>query len=85
MNADHWKTLITIAPDERLQHEGSQLGGFMQEEDIDTYAVYGQDGTKTGEVVVRDRTAVKGFRRTIRVTQDDASGTRTLDTAYDVR
>ena len=81
---DHWRTLITLAPDQQLQHEGHRMTGFMQEEDIDTYAVVGAEGVKAGEVVVRDHTAVKGFKRTIRVTQHDATGKQLLDTAYTV-
>lgn len=82
--ADHWESLVTLAPGQTLKHEGHKTSGFMSEEDIDTYAVVGADGTKAGEVVVRDHTAVKGFKRSIRVTQTDAAGKQLLDTAYDV-
>ncbi|WP_422012724.1 hypothetical protein [Roseateles sp.] len=80
----HWKTLIALAPDQELKSEGSRMAGFMAEEDVDTYAVVGSDGVKAGEVVVRDHTNVKGFKRTIRVTQSDAAGKQLLDTAYNV-
>lgn len=85
MEADHWKSIVALAVGEELKHESHRMTGFMQEEDVDTYAIVGADGAKTGEVIVRDHTAVKGFRRSIRVTQVDIAGKQTLDTSYDVR
>jgi hypothetical protein len=82
--ADHWKTLITLAPGQQLKKGAHKTSGFMGEEDIDTYAVVSSDGVNVGEVVVRDHTAVKGFRRSIRVMQTGAAGEQLLNTAYEV-
>jgi len=84
MNQDEWKKMIILGEGETLKHEGSRTRGFMDEEDIDTYSIVRQDGTTVGSVTVCDHTAVRGFRRTIRVMQHDASGSTLLDEAYTV-
>lgn len=52
----------------------------MQETDVDTYSIVGADGTITGSVKVTDHTAVKGFKRTVRVLQKDADGRVVVET-----
>ncbi len=84
MDHDDWKTMIILGEGEALRHEGSRTKGFMQEEDIDTYSIIRSDGTKVGSVTVRDHTAVKGFRRTIHVTQNDVAGKQVMDKSYTV-
>lgn len=69
-----WKDKLILEPGETLQHTGSSMEGFMQETDVDTYDVISADGSRVGIVTVRDHTAVKGFRRTISVSQRDQSG-----------
>ena len=54
----------------------------MEETDIDTYAVLGPSGTKVGSVAVSDHTAVRGFRRTVQVTQKDATGNVVVEKSY---
>lgn len=84
MNADHWKTLAILDQGDTLKFEGSRTKGFMEEEDIDTYAVLGAGGEKKGEIVINDHTAVKGFRRTIQFTQKDCNGKTLKQEAYTV-
>jgi hypothetical protein len=70
-----WKHKIVLNAGESLSFVGSSMKGFMQETDVMTYNVVGSDGAKVGTVVVEDHTAVKGFRRTITVSQKDNEGT----------
>jgi len=84
MHQDHWRTQIVLSEGEGLTHEGSRTTGFMGEEDIDSYSVVSADGIKVGVVTVRDHTAVRGFRRTIRVTQTDLAGKVIVETSYAV-
>ena len=74
--------MILLNEGEELKHEESRMTGFMQEEDIDTYSVVEPNGKKTGSVTVRDHTAVKGFRRTIHVTQVDSVGRVVIEKSY---
>lgn len=84
MHADHWKTQIILGAGEELKYDGSRTSGFMEEEDITTYSIVASEGTKVGSVVVRDHTAVRGFRRTIRITQTNLNGQVLVETAYTV-
>lgn len=84
MNQDQWRQKIVVGSDEELKHEGSRTKGFMEETDIDTYSIVRADGTKTGSVTVSDHTAVRGFRRTVRVTQTDAAGKVIVEESYTV-
>lgn len=77
-----WKEKLILSEGETLKHLGSKTAGFMGETDIDTYAVVRPDGTEAGSVKVEDHTAVKGFRRTITVTQTDASGKEIVHTSF---
>jgi hypothetical protein len=69
-----WKTKIILAAGETTKPTGSRSTGFMQETDVYDYDVVAADGTKVGNITVEDHTAVKGFKRTVTVTQTDASG-----------
>jgi hypothetical protein len=69
-----WKSKIILESGETTQFVGRTSKGFMGETDVDTFNVIAADGTKMGDVTVEDHTAVKGFRRTITVTQRDAAG-----------
>ena len=82
MKPDDWRNMLTLHEGEELRHDNFRTTGFMLEEDIDTYSIIGLDGKKTGEVTVRDHTAVKGFRRTIRVIQADSVGRVVFETSY---
>jgi hypothetical protein len=84
MDANHWKTLLILDQGDTLKFEGSRTKGFMEEEDIETYSVLGADGSKKGEVVINDHTAVKGFRRTIQFAQRDSSGKTLKQEVYTV-
>jgi len=82
MNADDWRKMIVLQDGESLEHESHRTKGFMEETDIDTYAVLGPSGTKVGSVAVSDHTAVRGFRRTVQVTQKDATGNVVVEKSY---
>lgn len=69
-----WKDKVVLREGEKLEHQGSKVSGFMGETDIDTYAIVDANGIQTGTVVVEDHTAVKGFKRTITVTQTNLQG-----------
>ncbi len=84
MDADHWKTLLILEQGDTLKFEGSRTKGFIEEEDIQTYSVIRSDGCKKGQVVINDHTAVRGFRRTIQFTQQDAHGKTLKQEAYTV-
>lgn len=84
MSVDAWKQDIQLKEGERLIHQHSKSQGFMQEEDVDTYAVQAADGSNCGTVVVSDHTAVKGFRRTIFVTQKDSNSKTIFEKRYPI-
>jgi hypothetical protein len=84
MNAEDWQKLIVLGQGESLKHEGHRTKGFMEEEDIDTYAVLGANGAKVGSVTVSDHTAVRGFRRTVQVIQKDVNGNVIVEKSYTV-
>lgn len=77
-----WKSKIILKQGEELKHESTSISGFMQETDIDVYAVVREDGTPGGSVKVEDHTAVKGFKRTIWVVQKDNDGMVIVDTRF---
>ena len=54
----------------------------MQEEDVEIYSILNQDGAVGGSVKVTDHTAVKGFRRTLRVAQTDNDGKTVVDKSW---
>ena len=82
MNADDWQKFIVLNQGESLKHEKHRTKGFMEEEDIDTYSILATTGSKVGSVTVSDHTAVNGFRRTVRVTHEDANGNVVLEKSY---
>lgn len=84
MNEDEWRKMIVLQEGESLKHESHRTKGFMEETDIDTYAVLGLSGVKIGLVTVSDHTAVRGFRRTVQVTQEDAIGNVVVEKSYSV-
>lgn len=69
-----WQSKVILKEGELLKHVSSRTKGFMEEEDIDEYSIQAADGSKTGSVTVNDHTAVRGFKRTITMTQYDANG-----------
>jgi hypothetical protein len=77
-----WKNKITLKPGEELKHEKSSTSGFMQETDVDIYAIVREDGSPGGSVKVEDHTAVKGFKRTVWVVQTDQDGKVIVDTRF---
>lgn len=84
MNANDWKNHITLNDGESLVHQNSRTSGFMGEEDIDTYAIQRVDGIFNGSVIVKDHTAVKGFRRTIYVVQMDINNKIIFEKRYEI-
>lgn len=74
-----WKDKVIVAPDCSLRHKQSRTKGFMQETDIYEYDIVDARGEVVGTVVVTDHTAVRGFRRTIRLQQRDKSGATIVD------
>jgi hypothetical protein len=84
MNVDDWKKFILLNEGESLKHEGHRTKGFMEEEDVDTYSVLAANGATMGSVTVSDHTAVRGFRRTIQVTQEDSNGKVLVEKSYTV-
>lgn len=80
-----WEEKINLKEDEELMHESHKASGFMQETDTDIYSVIRKNGTKTGTVEVVDHTAVKGFRRTIRVLHTDITGKTIVDVSFSPR
>ena len=77
-----WKSRVILNDGESLRHDRSSTEGFMQETDIDIYSIVQPDGTVTGSVSVTDHTAVKGFKRTMRVVQVDAHGKGVVDESF---
>lgn len=49
-----------------------------------THDMIGNDGALTGAVLVEEHTAVKGFKRTLRVQQRDVSGKVVVEDAWTV-
>lgn len=84
MAPDHWKNQVVLNEGEKLRHEGSRTAGSMGEEDIDSYIVINASGEMVGSVVVRDHTAIRGFRRSIHFTQYDLSEKVIRDRRYEV-
>lgn len=84
MNGNDWKSLILLKPRDVLRSEGVRVGGFLAEEDIESYSIIDENGKFTGSITVRDHTAVKGFRRTIGIIQRDEFGKVVLDKTYTV-
>lgn len=82
MSDDDWRKMIILQDGESLTHESHRTKGFMEETDIDTYAVLCPSGTKVGSVTVTDHIAVKGFRRTVQFTQKDANGNVVAENSY---
>lgn len=82
MKMADWNNRVKLADGQKLDLVGSKSKGFMQETDVTTYNVVDQDGTLCGDVTITDHTAVKGFKRTIRVVQRDAAGEAIVDEAW---
>lgn len=80
MTEPDWNAKVQLRAGETLRHEGSKAEGFMQETDVNTYSIIDAAGSVTGSVKVTDHTAVKGFKRTVRVVQKDATGKIIVDT-----
>ncbi|MEM5367218.1 hypothetical protein V4C53_14430 [Paraburkholderia azotifigens] len=74
-----WKDKIILNDGEVLRHDRPFSQGFVQEEDVDLYSIVNAIGTTTGKIQVTDHTAVKGFRRTVRVLQTDSAGKVIID------
>jgi hypothetical protein len=79
MTEPDWRGKLHLRDGETLRHEESKVEGFMQETDVDTYSIVNGAGSVTGTVRVTDHTAVKGFKRTVRVVQKDANGRVVLE------
>jgi hypothetical protein len=77
-----WRDRLKLADGETLILVEAKLTGFMQESDVEMYNVVAPDGAIRGTVVATDHTAVKGFRRTLRVVQRDAAGETIVDEAW---
>jgi len=69
-----WRQRVVLKPGETLRHLRSLTKGFMGETDVEDYEVLAADGTIVGSVTVEDHTAVRGFQRTISVTQRTVEG-----------
>lgn len=69
-----WRSKLILNDGEALKKTGSATKGFMGETDVDLYDIVNTNGGVTGSVKVEDHTAVKGFRRTLTVTQRNSSG-----------
>lgn len=69
-----WREKLQLNDGESLKHSGSRTKGFMQETDIESFDILDKSGTKVGYVVLEDHTAVKGFKRTISLSQKNAEG-----------
>ncbi len=74
-----WKLHVILKEGETLKHASSSTQGFMQETDVDVYSVVGADGAVVGSVTVTDHTAVRGFKRTVKVVQKDDVGKVVVD------
>ena len=77
-----WKSRVVLNDGESLRHDRASSEGFMQETDIDIYSIVQPDGTVTGSVRVTDHTAVREFKRTVRVIQNDAHGRVVVDESF---
>lgn len=74
-----WKDKLRLKDGESLELERRYMEGFMQETDVEVYRIVSYTGEVTGRVKYTDHTAVRGFRRTIRVVQTDANGDTVVD------
>ncbi len=74
-----WKTKVILREGQVLRHVSSKTQGFMQETDLDSYEIVDAEGAVTGTVLKEEHIAVKGFKRTVRITQKDNSGSVIVD------
>jgi hypothetical protein len=74
-----WKEKLQLKDGESLKLERRYSEGFMQETDVEVYRIVDGTGDVTGQVKYTDHTAVRGFRRTLRVVQTDATGKTVVD------
>lgn len=77
-----WEERVKLAHGQGLKLTGTKSKGFMQETDVSTYDIVDEIGMVCGEVTVTDHTAVKGFKRSIRVVQRDVAGVVVVDEAW---
>jgi hypothetical protein len=77
-----WSGRVILGAGEKLCLVGSKSTGFMQETDVTTYNIVADDGSICGDVTVTDHTAVRGFRRTLRVVQRNATSETIVDEAW---
>lgn len=84
MSINAWRKDIQLKAGDELVHERSEMRGFMQEEDVDTYRIQAADGSTCGTVVVSDHIAVNGFKRTIYVVQRDSNSKVIFEKRYPI-
>jgi|GEM_PF-950035 len=77
-----WRQKVVLKPGETLKHLRSRTKGFMGETDVEDYEILAADGTIIGSVTMEDHTAVRGFRRTISVTQRTVEGVLVVEDSW---
>ena len=69
-----WQKLLKLNLGETIRLRKSATKGFMGETDIMEYDVIDLNGHIVGSVEIEDHTAIRGFRRTVKVIQRSNSG-----------
>lgn len=77
-----WRDGLKLAEGDTLNLLHSKSTGFMQETDVETYEIHASNGSFSGTVIFTDHTAIKGFKRTLRVVQRSTAGEILIDEAW---
>lgn len=77
-----WQDKLKLGANESLRHDRSYAKGSLGQEDVELYSILNQDGEVTGSVQYTDRTAIKGFHRSLHVMQHDSSGKTIVDECW---
>lgn len=77
-----WRDKVVLNPGESLRIDNSRYVGFMQETDVYDCTIIDANGVVVGKVKATDRTAVRGFRRTLSVQQTNAVGQTVVDESW---